>query len=224
MEEINRIQANMVAITGGPFKMGNDAQMRERPVHEITVSDFQLSKYQVTQAQWVAVMGDNPSHFQGEDRLPVDSVSWEMAQEFLGKLNEMTGLRYRLPSENEWEFAARGGLLTKGFTYAGSNDLGEVAWFNGNSMFKTHVVGEKLPNELGLYDLCGNVWEWCSDRVPKEYDAPDRVPSWEENAESNDRVLRGGSYINYAVFCRSTYRWIDRPDNVENYLGLRLAI
>ncbi|MBP6721285.1 MAG: formylglycine-generating enzyme family protein [Bacteroidia bacterium] len=223
MEILNLFEDQMVSITGGTFQMGNTAQMREQPVHAVTVKDFRLSKTQVTQAQWFAVMGSNPSHFLHSSEHPVDSVSWEMAQEFLQRLNELTGERFRLPKENEWEFAARGGNLSKGFTYSGANELAEVAWFNGNSQFQTHPVGQKLPNELGLYDLCGNVWEWCADRVPKEYDQPDRLPSWEEDAESNDRVLRGGSYINYAVFCRSTYRWIDRPDNVENYIGLRIA-
>lgn len=223
MEILQRFEDQFININGGTYLMGNAAQMREQPVHSVTVKDFQLAKTQVTQAQWTAVMGSNPSHFQLSPEHPVDSVSWDMAQEFLQKLNELTGERFRLPKENEWEFAARGGNLSKGFTYSGSNDLAEVAWFNGNSQFKTHPVGQKIPNELGLFDLCGNVWEWCADRVPKEYETPDRLPSWEEDAESNDRVLRGGSYINYAVFCRSSYRWIDRPDNVENYIGLRLV-
>lgn len=223
MEIATLFDGQFVHIAGGTFLMGNAAQMREQPVHSVTVKDFQLSKTQVTQAQWTAVMGANPSHFQHSPEHPVDSVSWEMAQEFLHRLNELTGEKYRLPKENEWEFAARGGNLSKGYTYSGSNDLAEVAWFNGNSQFQTHPVGQKLPNELGLFDLCGNVWEWCADRVPKDYADPDRRPSWEEDAESNDRVLRGGSYINYAIFSRCTYRWIDRPDNVENYIGLRLV-
>jgi formylglycine-generating enzyme required for sulfatase activity len=216
-------ESQLVQVAGGTFLMGNDSQLRERPVHSVTVADFQLSRYPVTQAQWQAVMGNNPSEFQLSPEHPVDQVSWEMAQEFLARLRDLTGERFRLPKETEWEFAARGGNLSKGFTYSGSNELADVAWFNGNSQFKTHPVGQKAANELGFHDLCGNVWEWCADRVPKEYDQPDRIPGWEEDAESNDRVLRGGSYINYAVFCRSTYRWIDRPDNVENYIGLRLA-
>lgn len=223
MEILDQIAADLVAIAGGTFLMGNDAQLRERPTHLVTIADFQLSKYPVTQAQWLAVMGENPSQFQTSAAHPVDSVSWEMAQEFLQRLNALSGQKYRLPRETEWEYAARGGQLAKGHAYAGSDDLGAVAWFNGNSGFQTHPVGGKSPNELGLHDLCGNVWEWCADRVPKDYDQPDRIPTWEENDRSNDRVLRGGSYINYAVFCRCTYRWIDRPDNVEPYLGLRLA-
>ncbi len=223
MDILQEIETAMVAIAGGTYAMGNDAQMRERPVHIVTVPDFHLSKYQVTQALWTAVMVGNPSHFQISPQHPVDSVSWEMAMEFIHRLNEKTGQKYRLPTENEWEYAARGGMQGRGHQFAGSDELAAVAWYNGTSGFQTHPVGGKLPNELGLHDLCGNVWEWCADRVPKEYAQPDRIPTWEENAGSNDRILRGGSYINYAVFCRCTYRWEDRPDNVENYIGLRLA-
>lgn len=213
----------MVHVQGGTFQMGCKDYPRENPVHEVEVADFQLCKFAVTQAFWVAVMGENPSHFQTSLDHPVDSVSWEMGQQFVHKLRELTGEKYRLPRENEWEFAARGGLLSKGYKYSGSDDLSAVAWYNGNSGFQTQLVGTKSPNELGLYDLCGNVWEWCADRVPKDYADPTHIPTWEQNAGSNDRILRGGSYINYAVFCRSTYRWEDRPDNIENYIGLRIA-
>jgi formylglycine-generating enzyme required for sulfatase activity len=223
MDILTQLDAYMVAIAGGTFTMGNDAQLRERPAHAVQVADFMLSKYLVTQAQWSYVMGSNPSHFQHDPACPVDQVSWEMAMEFIHQLHALTGLSYRLPTENEWEFAARGGLQSQGYNHAGSNDLATVAWYNGNSQFRTHPVGLKLPNELGLYDMNGNVWEWCADRVPKDYAQPHRIPTWEENADSNDRILRGGSYINYAIFSRCSYRWEDRPDNVENYIGLRLA-
>jgi formylglycine-generating enzyme required for sulfatase activity len=224
MNPIETIAHNMIAIKGGNFRMGNNAQLREKPEHDVVVGDFALSKFLVTQTQWMAIMSENPSHFALSDQHPVDSVSWNMAQAFVHALNERTGLRYRLPRETEWEYAARGGQLSKGFQFPGSDELHSVAWYNGNSEFHTHPVGIKSPNELGLFDMSGNTWEWCLERVPRDYETPDRLPSWEENAGSNDRVLRGGSYINYAVFCRSTYRWIDRPDNVEPYLGLRLAL
>jgi formylglycine-generating enzyme required for sulfatase activity len=167
MEIFDILASQMISVQGGSFDMGNKDYPREQPIHKVIVADFLLCKYQVTQALWVAVMGDNPSHFQDSPDLPVDSVSWEMAQEFIHKLNELTGKKYRLPSENEWEYAARGGNLSKGYKYAGSEDLAAVAWYNGTSGFHTHPVGQKAPNELGLYDMCGNVWEWCADRVPK---------------------------------------------------------
>ena len=223
MNALEEIERNMVAIAGGEMLMGSEAYARENPVHKIVVADFELSKYQVTQGQWLAVMGENPSHCQEDLRLPVEQISWDDAMAFVFKLNELTGKKYRLPRENEWEFAARGGNLSKNFKHVGSDNLAEVAWFNGNSEFKTHVVGTKLPNELGIYDMNGNVWEWCADRVPKAYEEPDRIPTWEEDANSKNRILRGGSYINYAVFVRPTYRWIDRPDSVENYVGMRLG-
>jgi formylglycine-generating enzyme required for sulfatase activity len=224
MEILKTIADHMVLVQGGTFLMGCKDYPREQPVHSVTLPDFYISKYQVTQAIWSTVMGENPSHFQTSPEHPVDSVSWNMAQEFLHKLRELTGEKYRLPRENEWEYAARGGNLSKGYKFAGADELADVAWYNGTSGFFTHPVGGKAPNELGIHDLCGNVWEWCADRVPKEYEAPEHIPTWEQNASSNDRMLRGGSYINYAVFCRSTYRWEDRPDNVENYIGLRIAL
>ena len=161
-------QIEMVFVKGGTFMMGatpeqgSDAGDGEKPVHSVTVSDFYIGKYEVTQAQWKAVMGKNPSHYKGENR-PVERVSWYDIQKFIEKLNAKTGKRYRLPTEAEWEYAARGGNQSKGYKYSGSNDIGSVAWYTNNSGDRTHPVGQKQPNELGLYDMTGNVWEWCSD-------------------------------------------------------------
>ena len=172
---------------------------------EWEASSFYISKYEVTQKLWVAVMGSNPSQMQGDD-LPVEQVSWDDCQAFISKLNSMTGKKYRLPTEAEWEYACIGGKHSKGYEYSGSNDIDKVAWYDGNSEDKTHPVGQKLPNELGLYDMSGNVWEWCQDM--------------------NDGTgsCRGGSWIHNARNCESSLR-NDTPQSFKiNSLGLRLAI
>ncbi|MDR3268534.1 MAG: SUMF1/EgtB/PvdO family nonheme iron enzyme [Tannerella sp.] len=216
----------MVLVRGGAFTMGytseqgNDCWDYEKPAHRVTVSDFYIGKYEVTQAQWQAVMGSNPSDFKG-DNLPVEQVSWDDVQEFIRKLNAQTGKNYRLPTEAEWEYAARGGAQSRGYKYSGSNTVGNVAWYNGNSGAATHPVGQKSPNELGLHDMSGNVWEWCSDR----YDF------YSSNSQTNPagpssgsyRVGRGGGWGNYAQFVRVPYRSGDTPDNRDFYLGFRLA-
>lgn len=167
--------------------------------------DFSLCKYEVTQKLWKRVMGDNPSQMQGDD-LPVEQVSWDDCQVFISKFNQLTGRNYRLPTEAEWEFACRGGKLSKGYQYAGSDNLDEVAWFDENSDGKTHPVGQKKPNELGLYDMCGNVWELCDD------------------LKDGERVCRGGSWIHNARNCDPTLR-NETPQAFKiNSLGFRLAL
>lgn len=175
---------------------------------EGTFTDFYISKYPVTQAQWFAVMGNNPSKFQNNNN-PVENVSWEDCQLFLKKLNELTGKKYRLPTSGEWQFAASGGQKSKNFKYAGSNDINEVAWYEGNSGATTHPVGQKQPNELGLYDMTGNVWEWCED--------------WYDEKKSS-RVLRGGNFFNSASYCEVSGRNYFAPSTRGSGLGFRLAL
>lgn len=167
--------------------------------------NFYICKYEVTQRLWKEVMGDNPSQMQGDD-LPVEQVSWNDCQVFIGRLNELTGKSYRLPTEFEWEYACRGGKYSKEYEYSGSDDIDKVAWYDANSEDKSHPVGQKQPNELGLYDMSGNVWEWCQDL----HDA--------------DRVCRGGSWIHNARNCDPSLP-NETPQSFSiNSLGLRLAL
>ena len=162
------ISIEMVKVEAGSFNMGATPEMKspykdEKPVHRVTMTnDYYIGRYEVTQALWQAVMGSNPSKFKGDD-LPVETVNWGDCQDFISKLNAMTDKRFRLPTEAEWEYAARGGKKSRGYKYSGSKTLGDVAWYEGNSGSKTHAVGTKQPNELGIYDMTGNVYEWCQD-------------------------------------------------------------
>jgi formylglycine-generating enzyme required for sulfatase activity len=191
--------AELIYVKGGTFTMGctseqgDDCNNREKPTHRVTVSDFYIGKYEVTQAQWKSVMGSNPSRFTG-DNLPVEQVSWNDVQEFIRKLNAQTGKNYRLPTEAEWEYAARGGAQSRGYKYSGSNTVGDVAWYGDNSGKATHPVGQKLPNGLGLYDMSGNVEEWCSDRYGDYSSSSQTNPAGPSSGSSGSRrVVRGGS-------------------------------
>ncbi|MEQ8702810.1 MAG: SUMF1/EgtB/PvdO family nonheme iron enzyme [Phaeodactylibacter sp.] len=226
---IQELERNMVEIKGGSFMMGctaeqeSDCSKREKPVHWVELSSYRVGKYEVTQGQWEAVMGNNPSYFSGCSSCPVETVSWEDTQEFIRKLNQMTGGSYRLPTEAEWEYAARGGNRSRGYKYSGSNNLGSVGWYTDNSGSETHPVGQKSPNELGLYDMSGNVYEWCSDWYDSDYysSTPGRNPKGPGTGAN--RVRRGGSWIYGARYCRASNRYDDSPDYRLNYLGFRLA-
>ncbi|MCM1042148.1 MAG: formylglycine-generating enzyme family protein [Bacteroides sp.] len=224
------LNLKMVYVEGGSFQMGataeqvGDAEEDEFPVHKVTLSPYYIGKYEVTQAQWKAVMGNenNPSEFEGENR-PVENVSWSEAQHFCEELSALTGRTYRLPTEAEWEYAARGGKKSKGYKYSGSPDIEEVAWYIGNSGSATHVVGMKKPNELGIYDMSGNVWEWCLDRYGS-YDE-DAVENPTGSASGSARVFRGGSWYNYAKYCRVAYRRCYNPGFRGDYrLGFRVVL
>ena len=226
MEEIIReIAENMVYVEGGTFMMGSndkDADDCEKPVHEVRLDSYYISKYPVTQGQWLGIMGYNPSEFKGDLQRPVEEVSWGDCQEFIKRLNAKTGKKYRLPTEAEWEYAARGGKYSKGYKYAGSNDIEKVAWYWDNADGTTHTVGKKQANELGLYDMSGNVWEWCSDWYGKDYYGKSPLSNPQGPTNGKYRVLRGGSWINDAVLCRATYRILIIPSIRFSSYGLRL--
>jgi formylglycine-generating enzyme required for sulfatase activity len=209
-----------VKVKGGTFTMG-DAAIDDAKPHKVKLRSFYMQKTEVTQELWEAVMGSNPSYFKACPNCPVEQVSWDDIQQFISKLNAKTGKTYRLPTEAEWEYAARGGIKSKGYRYAGSNEIEAVAWYVGNSD-KTHPVGQKKPNELGIYDMTGNVWEWCSDWYGESYynSSPGNKPQGPDNGEF--RVIRGGSCYHDAVYCLVAYRNIRYPDNRRNGGGFRL--
>jgi formylglycine-generating enzyme required for sulfatase activity len=227
-EQIAReLNIEMVFVQGGTFTMGctpeqgDDCWSWEKPTHEVTLSDFNIGKYEVTQAQWKAIKGDNPSINKG-DNLPVEEVSWDDVQEFLRKLNQKTGKQYRLPTEAEWEYAARGGSKSRGYKYSGSNTLSEVAWFGDNSGYKTHPVGGKKANELGIYDMSGNVWEWCSDWYGNYGSGSQMNPKGQSSG--SDRMFRGGSCGRSVGYCRVAYRLYDSPGFRYALLGFRVVL
>ncbi|MFH1915521.1 MAG: SUMF1/EgtB/PvdO family nonheme iron enzyme, partial [Pseudomonadota bacterium] len=211
-----------VWVAGGCYMMGsNDGDSDEKPVHEVCVGGFWLGKYEVTQAEWKALMGSNPSHFKG-DRNPVEMVSWDDAQSFIRKLNSSGNGRFRLPTEAEWEYAARSG--GKNEKYAGGNDVGRVAWYDGNSGRRTHPVGGKAPNGLGLYDMSGNVWEWCEDWYDKDaYSKHANSNPISNNHASGTRVLRGGCWYSYPSDVRSANRIRSFPGSRSSSFGFRVV-
>ena len=224
---LEKLIANMVKVEGSTFTMGatpeqgNDAYEYERPAHQVTLSDYYIGRYEVTQKEWQAVMGDNPSKFYG-DNLPVDYVSWNDCQDFINKLNQLTGLKFRLPTEAEWEFAARGGKQSKGYKYSGSDNAKNIAWYEKNSGSKPHQVGTKEPNELGIYDMSGNVGEWCGDWYGRYSSSAQTNPTGPSSG--SPRVLRGGSWFGSARFCRVSDRSYDDPSYRGSYGGFRVVL
>jgi formylglycine-generating enzyme required for sulfatase activity len=226
----NGINIEMVKVEAGSFNMGATPEMRslqypyddEKPDHRVTLTkNYYIGKYEVTQALWQVVMGNNPSRFKGDD-LPVERVSWKRCQDFISKLNSLTGKRFRLPTEAEWEYAARGGNKSRGYRYSGSNTLDDVAWYGDNSGSKTHAVGTKQPNELGIYDMSGNVSEWCQDWRGSYSSSPQTNPTGA--VSGSYRVDRGGSWLYSAWFSRSSSRGGRTPGGRDGDLGLRLVL
>ena len=220
------VSFTVILVNGGTFTMGatSDSQTPnddEKPTHRVTLSSYYIGQYEVTQALWKAVMGSNPSKRKGNN-LPVENVSWDDCQNFLLKLNAMTGQNFRLPTEAEWEYAARGGNRSRNYQYSGSNNLGNVAWYNDNSGKQTHIVGIKLPNELGINDMSGNVWEWCQDWKENYSSSAQTNPTGPESGSCH--VIRGGSWSFSAESCRVSYRHSLTPDAHSGILGLRLAL
>jgi len=218
----NSIGMEMVLIPAGSFVMGSEAHDSQKPVHPVSISKpFYVGKYEVTQAQWEEVMGDNPSHFKGREH-PVEMVSWEDVQGFIRRLNEKEGTTgYRLPTEAEWEYAARAGTSTAYFFGDDGEELFNYAWYKDNSENKTQVVGLKEPNAWGLYDVHGNVWEWVEDWYG-EYQA-EAVTDPTGPSDGSRRGLRGGSWYGNADNCRVAARDDGMPGNRRDTLGFRLA-
>lgn len=228
----------MVTIPDGQFMMGSisvsnnqasdgssansTGEFEELPRHRVQVNSFALGKYEVTQEQWIAIMGNNPSVNQGPT-LPVENISWEDAQDFIRKLSEKTGMHYRLPSESEWEFAARSDSFSQFFFGDDPAELEQYAWYEKNSEGKSHPVGLKKPNRFGLFDMLGNVWERTEDCWNIDYDgAPHDGSAW-TTGDCTRRVVRGGSWVNLSQFHRSAYRFRYSPTSRYEFIGLRVA-
>jgi len=228
------LNQHMVYVQGGTFEMGGESwNNNAKPVHPVQLSDFELCRYPVSQQLWQEVMGDNPEELKFENRhRPVEPVSWnDITQHFLPRLREKTGDNtYCLPTEAQWEYAARGGKYAVGTTFAGSNHLKEVAWYDGNAFSETQVIGQKRPNTLGLYDMSGNVFEWCQDRYEGNYyqtlvdqygSSP--APHPEGPEEGTERVVRGGSWFYDVNFARVSDRFFGNPPYRSSYIGFRLC-
>ena len=225
---VGNVSFEMVYVQGGTYRMGATAEQgsgasSDEKVHSVTLSDFHIGKYEVTQGLWKEVMGENPSNNKAGDNYPVESVSWEDCQRFIEQLNRRTGLNFRLPTEAEWEYAARGGRKSRGYKYSGTTyDLESVAWYDGNSDYATHPVGQKQANELGLYDMSGNVWEWCQDWYGSYGSSAQTDPTGPQSGAN--RVMRGGCYGFGAWSCRVSYRNYGCPGCRGSISGLRLVL
>ena len=233
---LKKLMADMVLVEGGTYMMGNpdrdrnDEYAKDVP-HEVTLSSFYICKYEVTEALWTAVMGSNPSRDKLGDNYPVEQVNWYDCQDFVEKLSELTGRHFRLPTEAEWEYAARGGKRSRGYRYSGSYALDEIGWHVGNAHYYKREVGTKKPNELGLYDMTGNVSEWCQDKLDIEYyhHSPSINPQGPDRSTYKDnRCFRGGSvcdddkYDRLKVYTRFSSGM--PPEEKYGHLGLRLAM
>ena len=224
---IHAIESSMILIDAGIFKMGCTADQGaecthdEYPVHQVHISSFRLLKTELTQGMWKAVMGINPSGNQRSDQFPVENVSYNDIDIFIERLNKISGHHYRLPTEAEWEFAARGGIKSRATLYSGSDDANNVSWNIGNSSNSSHIVGYKNANELGLFDMSGNVWEWCSDWYGDFHSAEESDPRG--SVDGTDKIIRGGSYAGAIWFCRNAIRMHYAPSYKSHFIGFRLA-
>jgi len=222
---VSGLSFNMIKVEGGSFTMGctqSDCEKAERPAHEVTVGTFYIGETEVTQGLWQAVMGSNPSSSQKRRNYPVEQVSYNDCLDFISRLNRLTGMTFRLPTEAEWEYAARGGQQSEGYRYAGSNSLHEVAWYKFNSSLSIHPVATLNPNELGIYDMSGNVSEWCKDWYGSYNSASITDPTGAYSG--SNRVIRGGNWYSSADFCRVSSRSFFQPGNRNYFFGLRLVL
>lgn len=230
--DVNGVTFTMIFVEGGIFEMGaqnsdpnkpnydEEAWDREGPVHLVTLSDYYIGETEVTQELWRAVMGYNQSHFNGEQK-PVEQVSWYECKNFINKLNQLTGKNFRFPTEAEWEFAAKGGNESQGYKYSGSNNIDDVAWYSFDGK-ETRIVKNKLPNELGIYDMCGNVMEWCGDLFADYTSEPQTDPTG--SSSGTDNIVRGGCCLSNATYCRMTVRSFFNPGGASYGIGFRLAM
>ena len=218
------VDIEMIFVEGGTFTMGSTPDYDNAyPPHQVTLSSFNIGKFQITQGQWEAIMGSNPSYFKKGDNYPVERVSWDDVQEFINELNALTGKNYRLPTEAEWEYAARD-RSSNGYSYSGSSIVGDVAWYSTNSASSTHEVGTKAPNQLGIYDMSGNVFEWCSDLYGRYSSSAQTNPTGPSTGSG--RTYRGGCWLNTSVGCRVSFRPEEgAPEDIRsNMMGFRLAL
>ncbi|MBR4804611.1 MAG: formylglycine-generating enzyme family protein [Bacteroidales bacterium] len=225
---VNNISFNMIRVDGGSFQMGATPEQGtyypendEYPVHLVTLSTYYIGETEVTQELWQNIMENNPSQYRGDLQRPVEGASWNDCKLFIKILNTLTGKKFRLPTEAEWEYAARGGKKSRGYRYSGSDNLNDVAWYYDNSGNRTHPVKTKKPNELGLYDMCGSVWEWCSDWFGSYNYGSETNP--QGPSTGTKRVLRGGCWGRDSKFCRISDRDLDTPSRGANH-GLRLVL
>lgn len=229
---VNGVSFTMISVEGGLFEMGaqnvdpsapnydSEAWDREGPVHLVTLSDYYIGETEVTQELWKAVMGYNPSHFIGEQK-PVEQITWYDCQSFILKLNQLTGMKFRFPTEAEWEFAAKGGNESLGYYYSGSDNIEDIAWYSGEGK-KTRDVKTKTSNELGIYDMCGNVMEWCYDLFG-DYTSDHQInPTG--STSGTDCIVRGGCCLSDATYCRTTVRSFFNPGGLSYGIGFRLAL
>ncbi len=225
---LESLKQQMVAVPGGTFTMGCTEEQSscdddEQPVRQVQVKSFTISKYEVTQDLWEAVMGKNPSRFRNCPRCPVENVGWDDTKLFLKQLNALTGEHYRLPTDAEWEYAARGGQERQASLYAGSDTLDSVAWYDKNSGNRVHQVGQKQPNGLGLYDMSGNVWEWMEDCWSKAYPGPPADGSAWKSRNCARHMLRGGAWTSYPRYLRSSNRYWNLSAFLRDDVGFRLV-
>ena len=219
---VNGVSFAMIHVEGGTFMMGSNVLSENAtPVHQVTLSSYWLGETEVTADLWYAVMGDYSMYVTSSGFQPAMKMSWDDCQVFIQKLNEITGMSFHLPSEAQWEFAARGGNLSQGYKYAGSDDINEVAWYGDNSNYLLKYVRTKAPNELGLYDMTGSVWEICQDHYRAYENGPliDPVYYWDPPGKI---AVRGGSYVFSAEYCTVSYRHVFRHGETGG--GMRLAL
>lgn len=220
------LNMKLVKINGGTFQMGSDIHSNETPIHTVTLSAFYIGKYEITRAQWQAVMGYDPSYFSDCDDCPVERVSWYDVKSFLQKLNQLSGRNYTLPTEAQWEYTAGGGAIERTI-WAGTDvesSLGSFAWYDGNSNSRTHSIGTKSPNALGIFDMSGNVFEWCEDDWHRYYSgAPGNGSAWVDSPRGAYRIYRGGYWLGEPASSRVAFRMCRPPDFIGG-VGFRVAL